>query len=83
MITLFMSKKTMSARMAGIIKNAAVHALRHSFATRLLMNGVDIREIQELLGHKNLETALVYTYVLRDVSNVSKSPLDSLYNPPK
>ena len=64
---------------AGIVKHAAVHTLRHSFATHMLMNGVNIREIQELLGHKNIETTMVYTHVIRDISNAPKSPLDSLY----
>lgn len=64
---------------AGIVKHATVHTLRHSFATHLLMNGVNIREIQELLGHKNIETTMVYTHVLRDMSNIPKSPLDNLY----
>jgi integron integrase len=64
---------------AGIVKNATVHTLRHSFATHLLMNGVNIREIQELLGHKNVETTMVYTHVLRNTTNAPKSPLDNLY----
>ncbi len=64
---------------AGIAKHATVHTLRHSFATHLLMNGVNIREIQELLGHKHVETTMIYTHVLRDMSNVPKSPLDNLY----
>ncbi|MFH1505261.1 MAG: integron integrase [Candidatus Omnitrophota bacterium] len=64
---------------AGIVKNATAHTLRHSFATHLLQNGVNIREVQELLGHKHLETTMIYTHVLRDMSNAPKSPLDSLY----
>lgn len=64
---------------AGIIKNASVHTLRHSFATHLLMDGINIREIQELLGHKNVETTMIYTHVLRDMSNAPVSPLDKLY----
>jgi integron integrase len=64
---------------AGIVKHASVHTLRHSFATHLLMNGVNIREIQNLLGHKHVETTMIYTHVLRDVMSVPKSPLDSLY----
>ncbi len=64
---------------AGIVKHASVHTLRHSFATHLLMNGVNIREIQNLLGHKHVETTMIYTHVLRDVVSVPRSPLDSLY----
>ncbi|TAN44878.1 MAG: hypothetical protein EPN22_05085 [Nitrospirae bacterium] len=64
---------------AGITKHATVHTLRHSFATHLLQNGVNIREVQELLGHKNVETTMIYTHVLRDMSSAPRSPLDALY----
>ena len=63
---------------SGIPKQASVHTLRHSFATHLLMNGVNIREVQEFLGHKNVETTMIYTHVLGDMTNAPKSPLDSL-----
>ncbi len=64
---------------AGIVKHTSVYTLRHSFAAHLLMNGVNIREIQNLLGHKHLETTMIYTHVIRDVVSVPKSPLDHLY----
>jgi site-specific recombinase XerD len=68
-----------AVKKAGIVKHASVHTLRHSFATHLLMNGVNIREIQNLLGHKHVETTMIYTHVIRDMVSVPKSPLDSLY----
>ncbi|MEW6613871.1 MAG: integron integrase [Thermodesulfobacteriota bacterium] len=67
-----------AVRKAGIVKHASVHTLRHSFATHLLMNGVNIREVQELLGHKNVETTMIYTHVLRNMSKAPMSPLDTL-----
>jgi len=57
---------------AGIVKHATVHTLRHSFATHLLQAGVNIREVQDLLGHKNVETTMIYTHVLRNMSNAPK-----------
>jgi len=54
-------------KMAAIPKHGSVHTLRHSFATHLLMNGVNIREVQELLGHKNVETTMIYTHVMRSI----------------
>ncbi len=68
-----------AVRKAGIAKNATVHTLRHSFATHLLMKGVNIREVQSLLGHKSVETTMIYTHVLRDMKNAPQSPLDALY----
>jgi len=68
-----------AVKKAGIVKHASVHTLRHSFATHLLMNGVNIREIQILLGHKHVETTMIYTHVVRNMLSVPKSPLDNLF----
>jgi integron integrase len=65
-----------AVRMAGLAKHVSVHTLRHSFATHLMMNDVNIREIQQLLGHKNIETTMIYTHVMRDITKAPKSPLD-------
>jgi len=67
-------------RSSHITKHASVHTLRHSFATHLLLNGVNIREVQELLGHNNVETTMIYTHVARDLSNIPASPLDQIFN---
>ena len=61
---------------AGITKQASVHTLRHSFATHLLENGYDIRTIQELLGHRNLQTTMIYTHVASKNILGVRSPLD-------
>lgn len=67
-----------AAKEIQLNKRVSCHTLRHSFATHLLESGTDIRTIQELMGHKDLNTTMIYTHVLRQGAKGVKSPLDSL-----
>ena len=70
-----------AARRAGLTKVISAHTFRHSFATALLKRGTDIRTIQELLGHNDVTTTMIYTHVLQQGGLGVPSPLDDLKKP--
>ena len=67
-----------AVRTAGLTKRVTCHTFRHSFATHLLLSGYDIRTVQELLGHKDVRTTMIYTHVLNRGGRGVRSPADVL-----
>jgi integrase len=67
-----------SARRCGVLRQVTCHSLRHTFATLALENGTDIRTLQELLGHNDVSTTMIYTHVMNRPGVVARSPLDGL-----
>ena len=65
-----------AVRSSGVTRRVTCHTLRHSFATTLLQDGVDIRTIQKLLGHRDVSTTMIYTHVVRRRLHAVVSPLD-------
>jgi site-specific recombinase XerD len=69
-----------AVKKAGLVKEVSVHTLRHTYATHLLEQGVNILTIKELLGHARIETTMIYLHLARPSAMVAFSPMDKLYN---
>ena len=65
-----------AAQKSGVPKRISPHTLRHSFATQLLQNGTDIRTVQDLLGHSDVSTTMIYLHVIKRPGAGAPSPLD-------
>lgn len=68
-----------AAKNAGVLKEVCVHTLRHTFATHLLEDGLDIISVKDLLGHERIETTMEYLHVVQNRQRVPFSPLDTLF----
>jgi site-specific recombinase XerD len=78
-VTLVQQAITQAVKKAGIVKEVSLHTLRHTYATHLLEQGVNILTIKELLGHAHINTTMVYLHLARPTVNMAFSPMDTLY----